>query len=133
MKTVIDSNVWISALIFGGRPRQVFESVVRNGWTLVLSEEIITEVRRIIKKKFANFVDDFETFLLIMGPYISVVKIGESKVFICRDNDDNQVIETAVAGVADFILTGDKDLLVLGKYNQIIITDSSSFIALSNK
>lgn len=128
MRIVIDSNVWISALVFGGNPRRIFEKVVSDGWVVVASEEIFTEVRRILNTKFSDFSEDFISFQTILQPYTDVVKLGEIKITECRDEDDNRVIETAVIGSADYIISGDKDLLVLGKYKNIAITAPTEFL-----
>ncbi len=62
---VVDSNVWISALVFGVAPRRVFETVVREGLRLVASAEILTETRRVVAAKFPDFADDLETLLAV--------------------------------------------------------------------
>ncbi len=130
MQIVIDSNVWVSALVFGGKPRHIFERVVSDGWTIVASEEIFTEVRRVLTVKFNDFLDDFESFQAILQPYITKIKLGHIKVTVSRDEDDNRVIETALVGEASHIITGDKDLLVLIKYNDIDIMNPSDFLDL---
>lgn len=127
MRIVIDSNVWISALVFGGKPRCIFERAVYEGWTIVTSEEIFTEVRRILVNKFADFVDDFESFQKIIQARTDKVELGSIRVKVCRDEDDNRVIETALIGDAAYIITGDKDLLVLKKYEGIDILTPSDF------
>jgi predicted nucleic acid-binding protein len=53
---VVDSDVWISALVFGGALRHVFEMVVRDALRLVVSAEILTEIRRAVVGKFPDFV-----------------------------------------------------------------------------
>jgi putative PIN family toxin of toxin-antitoxin system len=128
MRIVIDSNVWISAIVFGGNPRSLFEKVIANGWTIVVSEEILTEIRRIIAKKFDSFVGDFDQFYALLRPRIIVVPLGTLRIKASRDEDDNRVIETAVIGQATYIISGDKDLLVLGKYRQIIILTPTTFL-----
>lgn len=128
MKVVIDSNVWISALVFGGNPRRIFERVIAEGWTIVASEEIFTEVRRVLIDKFADFIEDFNSFQAVLRPYTTMVQLGQIRVAICRDEDDNRVIETAIIGRASHIITGDKDLLVLSKYKQIVIVKPFDFI-----
>ena len=55
------------------------------------------------------------------------VEIGETNINICRDNDDNYIIEAAVKVNADAIITGDKDLLVLKKYNNVSILSPREF------
>ena len=128
MRIVIDSNVWISALVFGGKPRHIFERAVADGWTIVVSEEIFTEVRRILSSKFIDFIDDFESFQTVLQPYIVNVKLGSIRLSVSRDEDDNRVIETALIGDASHIITGDKDLLVLSKYNNIAILMPADFL-----
>ena len=121
MRVVIDSNVWISALVFGGSPRRVFEAVVSKGHSLALSEEIVTEVRRVLHAKFPDFSLGFEALLTVVAPRIHYVTLGTLQVDVCRDPDDNRVLETAVIGGADFIISGDNDLLALGQYAGISI------------
>ncbi len=128
MRVVIDSNVWISALVFGGNPRRIIKEAIDNGWAIVVSEEIFTEVRRIINTKFSDFVDDFESLQAVLLPYIDTVKLGRITVTECRDDDDNRVLETAVIGDASAIVTGDKDLLVLLKYKNIDIKTPAQFL-----
>jgi putative PIN family toxin of toxin-antitoxin system len=128
VRIVIDSNVWISALVFGGKPRRIFERVVADGWTIIASEEIFTEVRRVLAVKFVDFVEDFESFQAVLQPYVIKIKLGSMRVAVSRDEDDNRVIETAIIGDASHIITGDKDLLVLLKYNQIDIITPTEFL-----
>ena len=128
MRIVIDSNVWISALVFGGKPRLIFEHAVANGWTIVASEEIFTEVRRVLSVKFIDFVDDFEGFQAILRAQIDKVQLGGIRITVSRDEDDNRVIETALSGDASYIVTGDKDLLMLLKYEDIAILKPADFL-----
>jgi len=130
MRIVIDSNVWISALIFGGKPRHIFERVVTDGLTIIVSEEIFTEVRRVLTLKFPDFIDDFENFQAVMQPYTTKVRLGHLKVTVSRDEDDNRIIETALTGNVSHIITGDKDLLVLSKYKKINMITPADFLGI---
>lgn len=129
MRIVIDSNVWISALVFGGNPRHIFERVIAEGWTIVVSEEIFTEVRRVLGVKFVDFADDFTSFQAILQSHIAMIRLGEIKVIASRDEDDNRVIETALIGRASHIITGDKDLLVLSEYETIAVVTPADFLS----
>ncbi len=128
MLIVIDSNVWISAIVFGGTPRRLIEKIVRDGDSIVVSEEIFTEVRRVLSVKFNDFKADFENLKAILQLYIIKVDLGQIRISVCRDEDDNRVIETAIIGQAEVIVTGDKDLLVLLKYDEIIIQKPTEFL-----
>ncbi|CAN5371372.1 putative toxin-antitoxin system toxin component, PIN family [soil metagenome] len=129
MRIVIDSNVWVSALVFGGMPRFLFECVVREGWTIILSEEILTEVRRVINKKFPDFIADFDSFILVLAPRITLVKLGSIHLELSRDPDDDRIIETAVIGSSHYVVTGDNDLLSLRSYEAIRFVSPSEFMA----
>ena len=126
---VVDSNVWISALVFGGGPRRVFERIVRDGKRLVVSEAIHVEVRRIVGAKFPGFESDVDALRTVMAPFTNVVALGAATVDVCRDPDDNRVLETAMLGRASGIVTGDHDLLVLGTYERIRIVTPASWLA----
>lgn len=127
-RIVIDSNVWISALVFGGGPRQVFETVVRDGLRVVVSVEILTEIRRVVAAKFPEFVDDVETLLGVLHDDLDTVPLGAITVEVSRDPDDNRVLETAILGGAAVIVTGDRDLLVLGTYEGVTITTPQTWL-----
>lgn len=128
MRIVIDSNVWVSALVFGGNPRKVFEKTVQNGYTLVISQEILSETRRILHSKFPDFIDDFEVLVVALDSRIEYLKLGIYRVDASRDKDDNKVIETALVGNAQFIVSGDKDLLVLEEYEKIKIVTPKNWL-----
>jgi uncharacterized protein len=129
MRVVIDSNVWISALVFGGKPRQVFERVVENGDTIITCEEILSEVRRKLNQKFPDFVHDFEAILSTMSGRVVRVKLGKFNIKICRDPDDNKVLEAAKIGQAAVIISGDKDLLTLKEFEFKPILPPQIFLA----
>ncbi len=113
---VVDSNVWISALVFGGAPRRVFETIVQDGERLVVSAEILTEIRRVVAAKFPDFAEDVEVLLHILRDLMDVVPLGTVTIDVCRDPDDNRVLETAILGGAVAIVSGDRDLLDLGGF-----------------
>lgn len=127
-RVVIDSNVWISALVFGGNPRKVFETIVRQGGTIVFSHHIFIEVRRILAQKFPDFMEDFEALLVVVRRNILVVHLDGIAVDVCRDENDNAVIQTALAGSAGMIVSGDKDLLTLKHYKKVTILNPRQFV-----
>jgi putative PIN family toxin of toxin-antitoxin system len=116
---VIDSNVWVSALVFGGAPRQVFEGVVSDGIALVVSAELLSEIRRILTQKFPDFLADFDALLVALQQNLTVVLLGSITISASRDPDDNKVLGTAILGHVTEIITGDKNLPVLKAYETI--------------
>ena len=74
MQIVIDSTVWVSALVFGGNPRKVFERVVGEGHTLVISQEILSETRIVTGKQFPSHeVSQSRCFPVTMFPSHEIV------------------------------------------------------------
>lgn len=129
MRIVIDSNAWVSAIVFDGNPRKILEQAVERGFTIVSSEEIYTEVRRILSTKFPDFVHEFEQLLAVLQPLIHPVRLGSLHINVSRDHDDNRVLETAVIGKAEYIISGDKDLLVIETYDSIMIVNPLDFLS----
>lgn len=127
-RVVVDSNVWISALVFGGAPRRVFERIVRDGLSLVVSAEILTEIRRVVAANFPDFVEDVESLLAVLHDHVAVVALGSITITACRDPNDNRVLETAILGGAAAIVSGDKDLLVLDTFQGVAITTAQAWV-----
>ncbi len=128
MKIVIDTNVLISGIFFGGFPRAVIESVVEKIVEACASVEMIAEyeeiVKRMLSKKQGHFSGD------ILSPFIQSLNIivPNTKVDICRDPDDNKFIECAIDSGAVYIVSGDMDLLVLEKFKSIEILTATEFV-----
>ncbi len=129
MRLVIDSNVWISALVFGGMPRRILDSAAHSGDTIALSPEISTEVHRTLASKFPGLEADFDAYTLLISHRILRVRLGAVTVDACRDPDDNRVLETALLSEASAIITGDKDLLVLDPFHDVRILTPAQWLA----
>lgn len=110
MRVFLDTNVVISAVATRGLCSDVLRAVV-EGHTLVISETVLLELRRVLLEKFGvphGTAEAAETFLREAGEVI-----GEAAPLGIEldDPDDVPIIEEAVAGKADFLVTGDEDLL----------------------
>ena len=127
-RVVLDTNVLLSALVFGGKPRQIIELLARGLIEVVISEEILTEMRRKISSKFPNFTDDLAGMEVLMEQDAELVKLGNITINVCRDPDDNRIIETGVIGACNYIVSGDNDLLVFGSYKDIRILKPEEFL-----
>ena len=129
-RVVLDTNVLLSALVFGGKPRLVVELLARGAIEVVISEEILTEMRRKVASKFADFADDLARMETLLEQDADLVKLGTITISVCRDPDDNRILETALIGGCDYIVSGDKDLLTLGSYKGIKILKPVDFLTL---
>jgi len=124
--------VFISALVFGGKPREVAELLI-DTIIVVYSQEILTELRRKIHLKFSTFSEDLELLVKLLERDALCVKLGSISVTISRDPDDNKFIETAEIGDCQYIVSGDKDLLAIGSYKDIRIVNPSDFLDIIKK
>jgi putative PIN family toxin of toxin-antitoxin system len=112
---VVDTGVLISAFAFGGVPAKAVKKAFSEA-DLYISPSLLDEYRNVpLAMKKAGKIDDNQFRALIAGISASVSKIKiiypDLKIDICRDKSDNMVIECCVAAKADFLITGDKDLL----------------------
>ena len=128
IRVVIDTNIIISALVFGGKPRRVVDLIAEDMVELIVAEEMLTEVRRIITSKFPEFLDDLEKLEKLFESDAHWVKLGLITISASRDPDDDKFIEAAVIGGGKFIVSGDKDLLDLKSYKDINIVNPSEFL-----
>ena len=127
---VIDTNVWLSGLIFGGQPGRLIRMFAEGQLLVVISEELLTELRRIINEKFPGYLSHLDLLEDSIRQGAELVKLGSRKVAVSRDSDDNKVIETALIGKCQYIVSGDNDLLVLRKHGGIKILKPVDFLRL---
>lgn len=127
MRIVIDTNVLISGVFFGGFPRKILISVVNHKITACATAEIINEyeeiVQEIINRKQGHINRG------ILSPLIKAMEIIEpvTHISICRDPDDNKFLECAKDSHALYIVSGDKDLLVIEQYENVQIVAAKEF------
>lgn len=130
MRIVVDTNVIVSALVFGGVPRRVLELAQTGRCELFYSEAIQVEVRRVLGEKFAwneAKLDEVLPVLWSMGRLV----VPRSKVdAVWDDPDDNRILECALSAKASFVVSGDRHLLRLRIYKSISIVSPREFIAL---
>lgn len=120
MRFVLDTNVIIAAFAARGLCAEILEVSI-SGHTIVLSEYILAETQEKLIKKIKlpkKSVLGIIQYLRDVAEITTPVLLDES---LCRDKDDVQIIGTALAGLADFIVTGDDDLLILKAYKGVKI------------
>ena len=129
---VIDTNVFVSAIVFGGQPRKLINLIADDVLSLVTAEELMTELRRIIISKFPEFSEDLTKVEKLLESDTTWVRLGGVTIAVSRDPDDNKFIEVAVLGDCDYIISGDKDLLDIKAYDNIKIVTVSEFLKVFN-
>ncbi|MHB8362023.1 MAG: putative toxin-antitoxin system toxin component, PIN family [Patescibacteria group bacterium] len=131
-KVVIDTNVWVSGLVFGGTPGDILHQFIDEKIIVIISEEIITELHRIIITKFPLLKPKLSLLEASIRKDSTLVYLGDYTVRVSRDPDDNKIIETAIVGDADYIISGDEDLLSIGQYEGIKIIKPAEFLSIDN-
>lgn len=125
---VLDANIYVSALVFGGKPKRALQLGITRRVDVAVSDPIRTEVLRTLRNKFEWSNERLaEADSLLGAAARSVVPIGTLHV-VERDPDDDRVLECAVSAKAELIVTGDSDLLSLGKYAGIEIIQVTAFL-----
>ncbi len=124
---VIDTNIFISAALSpNGTANQAVTKAIQE-FTIVHSDETYQEIaNRIYRAKFDKYISNERRaqFLSIIHSKSQFIKIT-SQIVICRDIDDNKFLELAIDSNAKFLITGDRDLLVLksqAEYQHIIVS-----------
>jgi uncharacterized protein len=123
-----DTNVYISALQFGGLTLQFIELARAGAFRLAVSAPIRVEVRRVLREKFAWPDNDITSALSDLDDCTTLVHPVRTLAVVVDDPDDDRIIECAVEAGSDYIVTGDGDLLRLGSYNGIRIVRVADFM-----
>ena len=129
-KVVLDTNVLISGILFGGNPRQILELVIQGKIDAYISPAIFTEFREVLvrpkfgltQEKCFSIAREIEDIFCFVFPRITVDLIKD-------DPDDNILLECALAAGVKYIITGDPHLLKLGPFEKIKIISPATFVA----
>jgi len=128
LRVVIDTNVFISAFLWGGTPQKVVNRWLEGGFRLLVSPFLISEILLVLER-FSFPPQDcqkIKTFLETQGIKI----IPQEATKICRDPKDNQILDLCLKGKANFLVTGDKDLLAIKKFFATKIVSPRRFLEL---
>ena len=125
---VCDSNVYISAIVFGGVPRDVVTLGEEARVQLLVSSGLVVEVERVLARKFGW---EQRRVRQICQPLWESARLvtPAADVSVCRDPQDNHLLALALDGEAEYLITGDRDLLVLSPFRDIQIVTPAGFLA----
>lgn len=128
-RIIIDTNLWISFLITKNFTR-LDEIIFSKKCVLIFSQELLEEFLTVAKRpKFRRFFSssDIEEILETIQEYAEFIEVT-SKTEVCKDPKDNFLLSLSMDGNADFLLTGDNDLLILTKFRKTSIITISDFL-----
>ena len=129
MKVVLDTNVFVSGVFFGGTPDRVLEAW-RDGTTeVVLSREILEEYVRVDEELAGRFPD------IDLGPAFELLAVSATLVVstrlpepVSRDPDDDKFLACGLAAGADCVVSGDRDLLDVSPYEGVVVLSPRDFV-----
>ncbi len=128
IRAVADTNVLISAIVFRGLPETFLELGLLGAFQLVTSKVLLDELAGKLHEKFEmssqgvlSMRESLTAASLVVSPQIRLAVVKD-------DPDDDRVLECAVAGEAEFIVTGDRHLLEIGIFNGIEIVKVREFL-----
>ena len=135
IKVILDTNIYFSALGFGNQMLELVNTCLHDeNISIYLSPQTLEELeRKLYGAKFNKVTkgivpkEDIYNFILNLTQLSNVVETT-SNFNICRDPDDNIILDLAFVAKADFIITGDEDLLILGEFEGTKIMKPSQFL-----
>jgi uncharacterized protein len=134
MRVVIDTNTVISGLLWGSYPRQIIDLVRTQEITVYTSSFLLQELSEVLSRP--KFYQRRQTVLeetpeSLVNNYRNLVKIVDiyyGEKIVLNDPDEDQVLACAISANADYIISGDRDLLTLKLYQNIPIVTATEFM-----
>lgn len=135
MRAVLDTNVVVSATLGSGSPPDLILRAWRDGrFDLIVSEALLNELERVlarpsILRRSGYTRGDAASFIEALADGAVLVETTEKVTVISADPDDNHLLEAAIAGNADYIVSGDKQVLDVGAFRGVRIVTPARFLA----
>jgi len=130
-KVVLDTNVIVSALHFGGNPDKILNLANKRAVELLVSPFILDEVSRVLQRRFNWGEKEIDYALAAIKEIATLIQPVHNLSVIKEKDSDNRILECAVSGKADFIVSGDaKHILPLKEYLGIKILKPAEFLAI---
>ena len=128
LRAVVDTNIYISAIFWGGKPRHVIDLGRDGKIQIFTSEDIEQEVLDKLMTKFGLNADDAGRVMADFSTFTKPIRVSRRIHVVKDDPDDDKFIECAVECGAEFIVSGDKHLLKKKKYKGIDIVNAATFL-----
>jgi len=130
VRIVMDTNIFISAMLGSTYANKLLLGVYISQFDIIMTEEILDELKIVLARpKFSKYIKEEQIERLVTFLSAKIIKPRKNiKINDCRDPKDNMILEAALQGNVDYIITGDKDLLVLNPYETIKILDLNEFL-----
>ena len=128
MRVVFDTNVLVAALVFpGGQGDAALRRVIEGKDQLLFSRAILDELLEVLGRKFARDAEELAHVAVFVSDLATVVA-PKRRLRVVKDDPDNRILECALAGKAQAIVTGDKGLLALKSFEGIPLMTLASYL-----
>lgn len=130
MRVVVDTNVLVSALLSGPVPRRIYHAFLDGSIALLFSRDTLAELIDVLSRPaFRSLTSETEVAdLLAAIRRDALIVEAIERVSVCRDPKDDIFLACALAGRAEYLVTGDRDLLVLHPWRGIRILRPAEFL-----
>ena len=125
-----DSNIYISALNFGGPPDKVLDLARSGAIRIAISAAILDEVTRVLRDKFGWEEDAIVEAAMLLADFTERVEPTARVEAVSEDPADNRILECAVTSGSDYLVTGDSHLLRVGEFGAARIVRPADFLKL---
>jgi len=134
MKVVFDTNIWLSGIFWKGEASKVIESCINKKIEIIITNEILTEIIEVLNKelKFQRFIENrkqsVEDLITTILSFSTLIKTT-SKINLIKDHlQDNIILEAALDGNSDYIVSYDKHVLNMLEFREIKIITPKEFL-----
>jgi len=127
MRVVFDTNVLVAAFLTEGLCSVLLNRASRGEFELLICPKILEEFERVLKKKVKLPYDLAQDVLNLILEVSKVVQSTRVVQAVCRDEDDNNILACALSTGANYLISGDKDLLEIGSIERLKILSPREF------
>ncbi len=131
IRAVLDTNIIISSVFWKGNPHEVVRKGILGEFQMVMSAAIMEEITDKLRNKFKFPETGIQELIDILLTYGHIVE-PSSRFNVVRDKKDDKILECAFDGKADYIVTGDPDLLELKEFRGVRIVTAKDFLERSD-
>ena len=130
MRVVFDTNIFISALVIpGSLAEKAILKIIEEKDSLLISTDIIDEVLSVLSSKFGRDREELSHVAVVLSEIAELVK-PTRRVKVFKDDPDNRILECAIYGEANLLVTGDKEILQLREYKGVKIMSLREYLQL---
>jgi len=135
IRILLDTNVYVSAILFNGKPRLILEEIIEEKVFAFISNDILKEFEDTLSKPKFKLTNDF--IQIVVSEIRDITKLTNTtplnNYLDLRDRDDYHILEAAYSAKVDYLITGDKDLLSLKKIREFNIVNPEEYLRIKEK